>query len=68
MAFCFAGQDAQEKLFTIFLERLHIDFTIGQLQDKTLRDQFAKTYNGPGNVDVYSQKILDTINKMGGII
>lgn len=66
MAFCFAGRTTQEAIFTTFLERNHIDFTVGQLHDKTLRDHFASLYNGSGNVDVYSQKILETMNHLEG--
>lgn len=63
--FFLANVQDQLKAFNNFLIHEKIKFTPEELLNDTAKRQlFAQVYNGPGNSDVYADKILKTIQTM----
>lgn len=64
--FC-SRDDLQDKAFSDFLTRNHIGgYTLTDItQDATKRATFARIYNGPGNIQGYSQRLVDTAKAHG---
>lgn len=61
------SKEIQDHVFKQFCNRFAIpDLSVEKLLDKKTRERFAYLYNGPGNVEAYSEKILKTIQQMKG--
>lgn len=56
-----ANGGLQTQLFGEYCTRRGINFTLDEIiNSSNKRALFAKYYNGPGNIPVYSQRIIDT--------
>lgn len=50
----------QDAAFINVLDIKGIDYTLDEvINDQAKRENFARHYNGPGNIQAYSQRILD---------
>lgn len=55
----------QHQCFTEFVSSKGIDYSVEQLiTDATCRSKFARIYNGPGNIDEYSRRIVKYAEKL----
>ena len=55
---------AQEQMFSRYCIRNNCEYTLDDvINDESKRLDFARKYNGPGNVEAYAQRIIDIYSK-----
>ena len=55
----------QQQMFSRYCIRNSCEYTLDDvINDETKRIDFARKYNGPGNVEVYAQRIIDIFNSV----
>ena len=60
----FADRALQEKSVGVYLKQRGLEkITAQDLLDQKVRENFARKYNGPGNIPDYSSKLLASIQK-----
>jgi hypothetical protein len=60
-----ADMDRQRLAFFVFLHRVGIAFSLADLRDPVKRLHFATVYNGPGNAQIYADKIRRAMSAFG---
>lgn len=56
--------DLQRSLFQSYCEQNAIAFRPEQLEETVVRENFATIYNGPGNVEVYADRIAVALHAL----
>jgi len=55
----------QQEMFSRYCIRNNCEYSLDDvINDETMRIDFARKYNGPGNVDAYAQRIIDIYNSV----
>lgn len=58
-----ASPQLQDVFFNRYCTQNHCVYSLEEiLTDQTKREDFAKKYNGPGNITAYSQRLLAMVN------
>ena len=56
---------AQDQMFWRYCIRNNCEYSLDDvINNETMRIDFARKYNGPGNVDAYAQRIIDIYNSV----